>query len=225
MSEILKSLNVLVVDDEPGTLKLMSEVLGGEFGEVISAKNGDEGLKKFKKYSPDIVVSDIAMPIMDGLDMANAIKQISPSTPVIILSAHSEKERLLQAIDISIDKYIIKPIDMDDLIGSLELLARTKIEAADVAQLGDGISFDRGKKCLFRDGEVINLSKRELAFVSLLVSNLGYVVDMQTIKDSVWQNKAVNETAVRTFVKRIRDKAGVNFIKNIPTIGYKIDDK
>lgn len=222
MSSVLKNLNVLIVEDEPCTLDLMIDVMKDEFACVISAKNGDEGLKKFKKYSPDLVISDIAMPILDGLSMAEQIKLISKNTPIIILSAHSEKERLLQAIDISIDKYIIKPIDIDELIETLKSLVTSKIENCDIIQISDELSFDRKKRALIKDGLNFSLSKKELALINLLVENIGYVVDMQTIKDIVWQNKGVNETAVRTFVKRVRDKVGVNFIKNVPTIGYKI---
>lgn len=225
MSEILRGLSILVVDDEPGTLNLMSEVLKGEFDSVITAKNGDEGVKKFKKYAPDVVVADVAMPIMGGLDMASHIKNLDRKTPVVILSAHSEKEMLLQAIDINVDKYIIKPVDMDDMIGCLKKLAEQKIAVFDTVSLGDGLEFDRTHKTLLKNGEFIALSKRELAFVSLLVANMGRAVDMLNIKRNVWQNENVNETAVRTFIKRIRDKAGVNFIKNVPTVGYKIDGK
>lgn len=222
MSNVLKNLSVLIVEDEAGTLALMSDVLSLEFDSVFTAKNGDEGIKKFKKYNPDIVISDIAMPILDGLEMARQIKAIRQKTLVVLLSAHSEKERLLQAIDASVDKYIIKPIDMDELIGILVEFAKNKIKCSDIVELKSGLSFDVTKKLLLRNTEIIPLSKKELVFVNLLIQNDGGVVDMQEIKEKVWQNKAVNDTAVRTFIKRIRDKAGVNFIKNIPTIGYKI---
>ena len=98
MSKILENLTILIVEDENETRKLMQDVMQGEFAKIVSAQNGDEGLKKFKKYNPDIVVTDIAMPISDGLDMAMQIKEISKDTPVVVLSAHSEKEKLLKVI-------------------------------------------------------------------------------------------------------------------------------
>lgn len=219
----LRELSILVVDDEICTLNLMSEVLKEEFCSVITAKNGDEGLKKFKKYSPDVVVADVAMPIMDGIDMAHEIKSLNRQTPVIMLSAHSEKEMLLGAIDASVDKYIIKPVDMDDMIECLKQLVNRALPEYQSTELGNGLSFDKYRKSLLKDGISIPLSKKETAFVALLVANLGLAVDMDVIKQTIWQRGEVNDTAVRTFIKRIRDKAGVNFIKNIPTIGYKID--
>ena len=86
-----KELTLLLVEDEDSIRESMQEIFSGVFQKVISASNGDEGLKKFKKFSPDIVIADIMMPIMDGLEMSKQIKEVSKNTPVIILSAYSEK--------------------------------------------------------------------------------------------------------------------------------------
>lgn len=223
MSKILENLTILIVEDENETRKLMQDVMQGEFAKVVSAQNGDEGLKKFKKYNPDIVVTDIAMPISDGLDMAMQIKEISKDTPVVVLSAHSEKEKLLKAIDVGIDKYIIKPIDMDEFLTTLEIVAKSKIETTNIIEIANGYSFNKIKRVLIRDGVEIALTKKELAFISLLIKRLGTLVLHDEIKNVVWVGENVTEAAIRTFVKRVRDKVGSDFIKNIPGLGYKID--
>ncbi|WP_169755200.1 response regulator transcription factor [Campylobacter curvus] len=223
MSKILENLTILIVEDENETRKLMQDVMQGEFAKVVSAQNGDEGLKKFKKYNPDIVVTDIAMPISDGLDMAMQIKEISKDTPVVVLSAHSEKEKLLKAIDVGIDKYVIKPIDMDEFLTTLEIVAKSKIETTNIIEIANGYSFNKIKRVLIRDGVEIALTKKELAFISLLIKRLGTLVLHDEIKNVVWVGENVTEAAIRTFVKRVRDKVGSDFIKNIPGLGYKID--
>lgn len=223
MGNLLKNLTILIVEDENETRKLMQDVLLDEFSSVITAQNGDEGLKKFKKYKPDMVVSDIAMPILDGLDMTEQIKKISPDTPVIALSAYSEKDKLLKAIDVGVDKYLLKPIDMDEFLNLLEIIASSKIETTNITDLCNGYKFNKIKRVLIKDGVEIRLTKKELAFVSLLVKRLGTIVLHDEIKNVVWIGENVSEAAVRTFVKRIRDKVGVNFIKNAPGFGYKID--
>ena len=160
----------------------MQEVFSGVFQKVISASNGDEGLKKFKKFSPDIVIADIMMPIMDGLEMSKQIKEVSKNTPVIILSAYSEKERLLKAIDVGIDKYVIKPIDMDELFVVLEQIVKTKIIGADIIEISGGYSFNQTKKVLVKNGVEIALTKKELAFISLLVKRIGTLVLTEEIR-------------------------------------------
>jgi len=170
-----------------------------------------------------MVITDVFMPISDGLDMTRYIKEISKDTPVIVLSAHSEKETLLKAIDVGVDKYLIKPIMADDLLKTIENVAKSKIETANIIQVANGYSFNKIKRVLIRDGVEISLTKKELAFISLLIKRLGTLVLHDEIKSVVWVGESVTEAAIRTFVKRVRDKVGNNFIKNVPGLGYKID--
>ena len=223
MNKILKNLTVLLVEDDSDSKKIMHDVLSDNFDKVFTAQNGDEGLKKFKKYNPNMVITDVFMPISDGLDMTRYIKEISKDTPVIVLSAHSEKETLLKAIDVGVDKYLIKPIMADDLLKTIENVAKSKIETANIIQVANGYSFNKIKRVLIRDGVEISLTKKELAFISLLIKRLGTLVLHDEIKSVVWVGESVTEAAIRTFVKRVRDKVGNNFIKNVPGLGYKID--
>jgi len=223
MNKILKNLTVLLVEDDSDSKKIMHDVLSDNFEKVFTAQNGDEGLKKFKKYNPNMVITDVFMPISDGLDMTRYIKEISKDTPAIVLSAHSEKETLLKAIDVGVDKYLIKPIMADDLLKTIENVAKSKIETANIIQVANGYSFNKIKRVLIRDGVEISLTKKELAFISLLIKRLGTLVLHDEIKSVVWVGESVTEAAIRTFVKRVRDKVGNNFIKNVPGLGYKID--
>ena len=223
MNKILKNLTVLLVEDDSDSKKIMHDVLSDNFEKVFTAQNGDEGLKKFKKYNPNMVITDVFMPISDGLDMTRNIKEISKDTPAIVLSAHSEKETLLKAIDVGVDKYLIKPIMADDLLKTIENVAKSKIETANIIQVANGYSFNKIKRVLIRDGVEISLTKKELAFISLLIKRLGTLVLHDEIKSVVWVGESVTEAAIRTFVKRVRDKVGNNFIKNVPGLGYKID--
>ena len=140
-----------------------------------------------------------------------------------MLSAHSEKEKLLKAIDVGIDKYVIKPIDMDEFLTTLEIVAKSKIETTNIIEIANGYSFNKIKRVLIRNGVEIALTKKELAFISLLIKRLGTLVLHDEIKNVVWVGENVTEAAIRTFVKRVRDKVGSDFIKNIPGLGYKID--
>ncbi|ECP9345993.1 TPA: butyrate response regulator transcription factor BumR [Campylobacter jejuni] len=223
MSQECKELIILVVEDEIKTRESLINVLSERFSKVIGAQNGDEGLKKFKKFKPDLVITDIAMPIMDGLDMAREIKEISDDVPIVVLSAYSEKERLLRSIDIGIDKYLIKPVDIEELFKVLDYLIGEKIEANMLVKISEEYQFNKSKRTLIYNGEEIVLTKKELAFISLLLKQPGALVLHEDIKKNVWIGEHVSDTAVRTFIKRVRDKVGEDFIKNVPSLGYKIN--
>ncbi|HEB9420159.1 TPA: response regulator transcription factor [Campylobacter coli] len=219
----MKELIILVVEDEVKIRESLVNVLSSRYSKVIGAQNGDEGLKKFKKFKPDLLITDIAMPIMDGLDMAKEIKEISNDVPIVVLSAYSEKERLLRSIDIGIDKYLIKPIDIDELFKVLENLVGEKIEANALVDISEEYQFNKTKRTLIHKGKEIVLTKKELAFISLLLKQPGVLVLHEDIKKNVWIGENVSDTAVRTFIKRVRDKVGESFIKNVPSLGYKIN--
>ncbi|MGP1527775.1 MAG: response regulator transcription factor [Campylobacter sp.] len=225
MSEILQKLTILIVEDENEIRKLMEEVMKSVFFEVYSAKNGDEGIKKFKKFAPDLIVTDIAMPIMDGLDMAKRINEISPTTPIIALSAFSDKEKLLKAIEVGVDKYILKPVDMDELLLAIENIARSKFKNMNIIKITDDLQYNPASKQLLCNDEEILLTKKEFSFIALLINKIGNLVLLDEIKKNVWSDENVNDTAIRTFVKRVRDKIGQDVIKNIPGLGYKIEVK
>ena len=225
MSRILKNLTVLLVENNSDSKKIIYDILIDNFEKVITAQNGDEGLKKFKKYNPNIVITDVFMPIIDGLDMAKCIKEISIDTPIIVLSTHCEKETLLRAIDVGIDKFLIKPIMSGDFLETIENVAKNKIETTNIIKIGNGYSFNKIKRVLIREGVEISLTKKELAFVSLLIKRFGTLVLHDEIKSVVWVGESVTEAAIRTFVKRVRDKVGSSFIKNVQGLGYKIERK
>lgn len=219
----LSGLTVLFVEDEKELRNALEGAIGDEFSKFVVARDGEDGLKKFKKYKPDIVITDILMPIMNGLEMAKEIKSISKETPVVVLSAFSEKERLLKAIDVGIDKYLIKPIDPDELMLTLNLVADELLSLDELVELTNGYQFDKIRKVLVKAGETISLTKKELLFISILVKNLGVFVLHEEIKKYVWTNKNVTDAAIRTFIKRVREKTGKEFIKNVPGLGYKIN--
>jgi len=219
---ICKDLTLLYVEDEEKIRNLLKSAIENEFKEILTASNGDEGFKKFKKYQPDIVISDILMPVCNGLDMAKNIKSISKETPIILFSAFSEKEKLLSAIDIGVDKYLIKPVDVDKLLLTIEEIAGKKLSMDSIVQLSDDYTFNKTKHILSKNGAEIKLTKKELSFISLLTDNIGSFVSHEELKKNVWNNSKVNDAAVRTFIKRIRTKTDKEFIENISGLGYKL---
>ncbi len=123
----LQLVKVLYVEDEEDIREEIEEFLELEVGELIIAKNGQDGLEKFKEHSPDVVITDIQMPVMDGLKMAQEIKKIDKLTPIIVTTAFNENDYLLKSINIGIDKYVLKPIDLNILIDAIFKSVENKI--------------------------------------------------------------------------------------------------
>lgn len=123
-NNLLKHMKVLYVEDEEDVLEQMTFFLKKRVGKLVTAKDGKQGLKEFKDSMPDIVISDLKMPVIDGIGMAREIRKIS-DVPILITTAFSDKEVILKAVDIGIDNYIVKPFDMEDFI---EVMKKTAVK-------------------------------------------------------------------------------------------------
>ncbi len=219
--ELLKEFKILLVEDETNIAKLLKSAIGEYFYSFTIAKDGKEGLEKFKKIKPDIIITDIMMPKLDGLSMTKQIREENEEIPVIVLSAFSEKEKLLKAIDIGITKYFIKPFDPEELLEYLKEVS-DKLDKKRVFKLSKNLIFDKNKNNLFNEEKIINLTKREKEFLRLLIDNYPNVVDVEKIKTALWEGEEVTDERLRTFIKRFRNKTSKILIKNISGQGYLI---
>ena len=217
----MKNLKVLIVEDEQKLANLISSSIKELFFKVTTAKDGLDGLQKFKTFKPDIVISDITMPNLDGLLMCQKIKEQNSSIAIIILSAYSQKEMLLQAIDLGISKYFIKPFDIESFIEYLKELSN-KINKEKNYKLKDGFVFVKKTINLYKDSELINLTKREKEFINLLIENKNSSVNIEKIKKSLWDIEDVSDERLRTFIKRLRVKTSKDLIENVSSQGYMV---
>ena len=119
----ISKIRVLYVEDDDFIREELSETLEFDVKELIVAKNGLDGLEKFKQFNPDLIITDVKMPKMNGLELSKEIKKLSPKTPIIITTAFSDSEYLMKAIEIGIDRYVTKPVDIDKLYKAIEELA------------------------------------------------------------------------------------------------------
>ncbi|MCK9473998.1 response regulator transcription factor [Sulfurimonas sp.] len=215
----LKDIKVLLVEDEENLARLLKEAIGDNFYSFNIAVDGMQGLELFKKIKPDIVITDIMMPRLSGLDMAKEIKQSSPKTPIIILSAFSEKEKLFSAIDIGITKYFLKPFDTEELLEYIGSIA-PKLSKKSL-KLSEDFVFNKGTNSLYKNDRYVSLSKNETKFLTLLLDGKNRVVGDEEIKESLW-GEDVRDERVRTFIRRFREKTSKKFVKNVKGVGYKL---
>jgi len=221
MYQNLKNITVLLAEDEKKLSELMKDAIGEYFQEFIVVEDGIKALKAYDKYQPDIVITDILMPRLNGLALLKNLRKESENLTVIILSAYSDTPKLLQAIDYGVSKYFIKPLDPEELLDYILTLV-PKLEQKHVIELQENFLFNTNKKQLFLKQELISLTKRELDFFTLLLRQEEYFADNPLIKKHLWNDKTVLNVRLRTFIKRLRNKTSKELIKNNSGLGYSL---
>lgn len=221
-NKVLNQIKVLFVEDEELIRKKTVSSLQYIVAEVEEAANGVEALEKLKKFTPDLIITDLEMPDMDGIEFIKELRQNNNDICTIVVTAHTSEKYLLELIDMHIEKYIIKPINLEKLIGALEgcqkIFSKSKFY---LKELPYGYKYDWNQKILLHNEELISLTKKEILFLELLFKNINNIVYYEQLQDEVWQNSVMTDNALRSLVKNLRRKLPKDFISNLSGIGYK----
>ncbi len=219
-------IKILLVDDEPDILEIVGYNLKNEGYQVFTAQNGAEGVKTAKKITPHLILLDIMMPEMDGIEACEKIRKISSLEHVIIsfLTARGEDYSQVAGFDAGADDYITKPIKPKVLVSKVKSLLRrlkNNEEQDTSTKIGD-IVINREEYVVFKGDKKIVLPKKEFELFSLLTSKPGKVFKRETILDSVWGNEVVvGGRTIDVHIRKLREKIGDNFFKTIKGVGYK----
>jgi DNA-binding response OmpR family regulator len=216
----LKDISILLAEDEKKLASAMKRAIGEYFQEFIVAYDGEDALKSYYKYMPHIVITDILMPKLTGLELTEELKEVDDRLPIIILSAHSDKDKLLKAIDLGVTKYFIKPVDPDELLEYISILL-PKIKKRNIVKLKDNFYFNIQKKELYLNHSIINLTKREIQLITFLLEQKEYISNNLTIKKLLWSEE-VSDERLRTFIRRLRAKTSKSLIINSSGLGYSL---
>lgn len=221
----LKSLTVLYVEDEDHIREKIADTLKYYVKKVISAKDGQEGYDKYLEEKPNIILTDILMPIMDGIEMVQLIRHIDIETPIVMITAHTEKEYLLDAVKLHLENYIVKPVVLSTLLNVLQVcLEKINTTQALKCELPEGYCYDIDYKQLTYHGKNIKLSKKEILFFELLMRNLHRIVSYEELQSEVWGDDVMTDNAVRSLVNGLRKKLPKNIVSNLSGIGYKLEN-
>lgn len=219
--EKLKNIKILYIDDEDLIRSNAVEYLEFYCDNVYEAKDGLEGIEVYEKFKPDIIITDIKMPKLNGLEMVRQIRQKDKTTRIIVATAFLETSYLLEAIDLGLVKYLTKPITEDKLLPILKSCILDVFEDKSIFFFENDISFDMLNKTLFKNEIQIMLTKKELMFLELLLKNSKRAVKYSELSNYVW-NGNMSEDAIRSIVKELRKKISKQTIKNVSGIGYQV---
>lgn len=220
--EKLKNLKLLYIDDEDFIRANAVEYLEFYCDNVYEACDGEDGLKKYEEYKPDIIITDIKMPKLNGLDMVKEIRKKDKTAKIIVATAFLETCYLLEAVELGLVKYLIKPITEDKLLPILKSCIVDIVEQKSVFKFEGGFTFDILNETLLLGEKQISLTKKELLFLELLIKNHKRAVKYDELDTYIWEGM-MSEDALRSVVKELRKKISKSTIKNVSGIGYKIN--
>ena len=217
----LTAFSILYVEDEDGIRNNIEEILTHLFKEVITSNNTKDAYSKYLKYKPDLIITDIKMGDESGLDLLKKIRTNDSKTRIIITSAFTDLEYMLQATELHLIKYIIKPITQDKLMGALESFIKS-YDDNKIYNLNPNWIFDVSKSIVTNGNEDFILTKKEAIFLKLLITK-NRIITYEELENSVWDEDSVMTlNAMRLFIKNLRKKLPEKFLTNIQGIGYKV---
>lgn len=221
-----KEITILLVDDEPDILEIVGYNLTAEGYTVLTAENGIEAVKVAKKKKPHLIILDVMMPEMDGIEACEHIRKLPDlqNTIITFLTARSEDYSQVAGFDAGADDYITKPIRPKVLVSKVKaLLRRLKEEESsdNVIKIGN-LVIDRDEYKIVKDKKEIVLPRKEFELLSLLASKPGKVFKREDILDKVWGNEViVGGRTIDVHIRKLREKIGDNSFKTIKGVGYK----
>ena len=225
-----KDIKILLVDDEQDILEIVGYNLSQEGYQIVTASNGKEAISKAKKELPQLIIMDVMMPEMDGMEACENIRKIPELQDTIItfLTARSEDYSQVAGFDAGADDYIAKPIKPKVLVSKVQaLLRRFKgvegTTSTTTLTLGT-IEINREEYKIIKEGEEIILPRKEFELFYLLATKPGKVFTREEILDKVWGNEVVvGGRTIDVHIRKLREKIGDNFFKTIKGVGYKIE--
>ena len=218
---------VLIVEDEPISLEMLSKTLKEDFN-VLTADNGKKGFELYKKFNPHIIISDLNMPIMNGIELIQKIRELDQNSKIIITTFKNDVQTLLQASELKLFKYLIKPIDFIALKNiikeSIEELNRFNTVALNLINISPTLIWKTSEFELFSNNQIVKLTPKEKKVLNLLLQKPNQVFTYNEIIYEVWEknNEAGDRKTLKTMITGLRKKIKDVEINNVYGYGYKI---
>ena len=218
---------ILIVEDEPISLEMLSKTLKEDY-DVLTADNGKKGFELYKKFNPHIIISDLNMPIMNGIELIQKIRELDQNSKIIITTFKNDVQTLLQASELKLFKYLIKPIDFIALKNiikeSIEELNRFNTVALNLINISPTLIWKTSEFELFSNNQIVKLTPKEKKVLNLLLQKPNQVFTYNEIIYEVWEknNEIGDRKTLKTMITSLRKKIEDVEINNVYGYGYKI---
>ena len=216
---------ILIIDDEADIREILSYNIKKEGFKVFTAENGMDGIELAKKQRPDLILLDVMMPEMDGIEVCEHLKSEEVTKDILIcfLTARSEDYSQIAGFEAGGDDYVSKPVKPRVLISRIKAILRRHAEPAiKIEEKRKDLIIDRDKYLVFKKDVEIHLPKKEFELLALLASEPGNVMDRDVILDKIWGSGIiVGDRTIDVHIRKLREKIGEQYIKTVKGVGYK----
>ena len=221
MKHVFKDFTLLYIEDDEGVRRITLSILRRMFKETYEAQNGEAGYQLYLDKQPDIIITDIRMPKMDGITLSKKIRETDQETKIIITTAFSDERYLIEAVELNLERYIVKPLTKRNLIPALEK-AVANITHEQKLFITKAFYYNYHTGFFYWDEESIDMTKKELLFLNLLVMHHERVVTYTEIEHQLWGEEYMSFNSLRTMVGFLRKKIPPHLITNISNMGYRL---
>lgn len=220
---LFSTMTILYAEDETSLRQSVVQTLELFFGKVIEASDGEEAMELFFEHKPDILLLDICMPKLDGLSMLKEIRHANKRVPVIVMSAHTDQHYLMQAIELNICKYVLKPFSKEHFIKALNTCAHWMYDWGEgyAIALKEGYTYNPLTATLSSPTQTYALTKKERILFEYFVRQKNRVLSFEELEELLWEGETSGKEALKAMIKGLRKKLPDGIIENSFGVGYK----
>lgn len=217
-------MKILLLEDEHMLLTSIAEFLNNIGHSVECFYDGADAFKMIEKEQFDLMILDINVPSINGFELLEKMRSIGTYTPVIFISALVDIKEITKGFTLGCSDYIKKPFHLKELELRIDNISKLGVaKSKNHLILSRNYSFDKNRKELLFNGEIVELTKRQIEIIELLAKNAPSIVDFDRFRDEIWQDDPIDNASIRAEVARFRKLLKEDFIKNIRGLGYKIE--
>ena len=216
----MNAYTILYIEDDFNVRQQISEFLGRYCKKLYTCESSEEGLEIYKKHQPDILLLDINLPKMNGIEFATLIRKKDKKTRILISTAYTNQEFMVQAIELGLTRYLVKPVTNEEFFMAFKKCIK-ELELSHIVYLGEGYSYNKKTTSITKENLVTLLRKKESEILEFFIAREGEVVRYDILENAIWSNEVMTRDAIRSQIRNIRQKIGSKCFENITGVGYQ----
>jgi len=220
---VLNNSSILLAEDDKMVQESFAKLLSFYVDSVFVANDGLEALQIYSQKKPDIIISDVKMPKLDGIEFIKKIRESDSKIPIVVTSAYTDREYLLESIKLSLVEYLVKPMREDDLERVLARCAELLGSIEKNIYFNKNFYYDFTDKIFINGNKKITLTNKEIELIELLLANRGHLLTKQKIEDAIYIYEEAAPSALKNLVFKLRKKLPYDIIKTQGKLGYMIE--